>query len=87
MYYRMIYIGTTFAIFSCLGTTPVSNDIHVMMMFESGAHTISMVSFNNFVDISSWPELNLNFNLCAVCMTVFSDMGPRYILCTTDSGK
>ena len=41
---------------------------------------LSTVSFSNFVDISSMPELVFGFNLITAAITVDGDTGSMYIL-------
>ena len=50
----------TFASLSLLGKMPVQRDWLIILL--SGQETLSVISFNSFDDISSYPELDLGFN-------------------------
>ena len=50
----------TFASLSLLGKMPVQRDWLIILL--SGQETLSVISFNSFDDILSYPELDLGFN-------------------------
>ena len=50
----------TFASLSLLGKMPVQRDWLIILL--SGQETLSVISFNSFDDIWSYPELDLGFN-------------------------
>ena len=74
-------MGITLAIFICLGTMPVSNDL--FMTCVMGSIICSIESFSNLVDILSWPQLNFGFNLVATDKTSDGDTGSINTLSTT----
>ena len=77
-------MGITLAIFISWGTTPVLKDKFIICVI--GCRIFVIVFFNNFVDISSWPWLNLDFNLFAMAYTSDCSTDSMNMLWIMDSG-
>ena len=67
------------------GLFPVCKDCFIMWV--SGMFILCIVSFSNFVDISSYPELLLVFNLLVISITLNTSTGSRNILFVRGAGK
>ena len=84
-FYLMPYIlGQLLPYVMSWGTMPVSNDLFIMCVM--GLIIIEILSFNNLVDMPSWPWLVLFFHLTAVLSTSDVVTGPRNILCVCGMG-
>ena len=74
-------MGITLAIFICLGTMPVSNDLFMTCLI--GSIICSIESLSTLVYILSWPQLNFGFNLLATDIPSDGDIGSINTLPTT----